>query len=54
MIRLFVLVEGQTEEQFVKAVLGPHLAGLGVVAVPIIVATRRERRTGRKIGRGGG
>lgn len=52
MTTLFVVVEGQTEEAFVKAVLAPHLANFGVWTTPIIVATRRDR-AGRKR-RGGG
>jgi hypothetical protein len=53
-IRLHVVVEGQTEESFVRHTLAPHLASHAVYAEPIIVATRRDRTTGRKIGRGGG
>jgi hypothetical protein len=51
--RLYVLVEGPTEERFVRHVLGPYLLERGVDARPIIVTTRRER-SGRKTGRGGG
>lgn len=53
MIRLYILVEGQTEEKFCKDVLGPHLNARGVWVYPIIVTTRRDRQTGRKA-RGGG
>ncbi len=52
MTRLYVLVEGQTEEAFVKRVITPHLQGLGVWAYAIIVATSRDA-SGRKR-RGGG
>lgn len=56
MMRLFVLVEGQTEEVFVKNLLAPHLialAPMGRLDVrPIIVMTSRDAR-GRKR-RGGG
>jgi hypothetical protein len=52
-IRLYVLVEGQTEERFVKAVLTPHFQARGIEATPIVVATRRARSTGQK-SRGGG
>lgn len=51
--RLYLLVEGQTEERFVKAVLEPHLRDRGIHATPIVVATRRDRKTGQKA-RGGG
>ena len=39
----YVLVEGQTEETFIKRVLGPHLATLGVYLTPILVATKRAK-----------
>lgn len=53
MTRLYLLVEGQTEERFVKDVLAPHLHARGIWTYPMIVETRRDRVTGRKI-RGGG
>lgn len=53
MTRLYVLVEGLTEEQFVKKVLYPHLMHRRVFAVPIIVTTQRDH-TGKKTGKGGG
>jgi hypothetical protein len=52
MTRLYVLVEGQTEEEFVKATLKPHLAGWSIWVYPVIVETSRDAR-GRKR-RGGG
>ncbi len=52
MMRLYVLVEGQTEEQFVKAVLAPHLQGRGILVLAIVVETSRDA-SGRKR-RGGG
>jgi hypothetical protein len=52
-MRLYILVEGRTEERFVKDVLEPHLADQSVWAIPIIVTTRRDRQTGQKT-RGGG
>jgi hypothetical protein len=54
LIRLVVVVEGPTEEAFVKEVLGPHLDGLGVFTSPTVVGTRRDRRTGAKAKGGGG
>jgi hypothetical protein len=54
LIRLYVVVEGQTEEAFVKHILAPHLFAHDVLAVPKIVTTRRDRITGRILGRGGG
>ncbi len=53
MRRLLVVVEGQTEEAFVKHLLAPHLANHGVSAQAIIVETSRDARTSEKR-RGGG
>ena len=39
MTRLAVVVEGHTEERFVKSVLGPHLIGVGIKAVQYIVGS---------------
>lgn len=50
---LFVVVEGQTEEAFVKQVLTPHLAGHHVQATAIIVTTSRQAH-GKKHKGGGG
>jgi hypothetical protein len=52
MTRLYVLVEGQTEEGFIKSVLAPHLQERGVFASALIVETSRDAY-GRKR-RGGG
>ena len=52
MIELHLVLEGPSEEAFVKNVLGPHLVSFGVSAIPMIVRTSRER-DGRKH-RGGG
>lgn len=41
MIRLLILVEGQSEEKFVKQVLAPHLLP-EIGATPIILKTRRD------------
>lgn len=51
-MRLYVLVEGQSEESFLKSTLTPHLATFGLEVYPIIVMTSRDRQ-GRKH-RGGG
>ena len=45
-MRLAVCVEGQTEEEFVKAVLDAHLRPLGVEPAPILI--------GAGVGEGGG
>ena len=52
MTRLYVVVEGQTEEAFVKGVLGPQLLERHVLAEPIIVTTSRE--SGGRKHKGGG
>lgn len=52
MTRLYVLVEGQTEEEFAKNILSPHLLERKIYAYPIIVETSRDS-FGRKR-RGGG
>ena len=47
MRRLYIVVEGQTEQSFVNEVLAPYLYSKGVISVvPIIIQTSR-------IGRGG-
>ena len=47
MTRLLMLVEGQSEEIFVKQTLAPHLADHGVFVQPIVLWTKR-------LGSGGG
>lgn len=41
MKRILVLVEGQTEETFVREVLLPSLLSLGLSVKPVIIATKR-------------
>ncbi len=41
MKRVHVLAEGQTEETFVRDVLGPHLLAHDVYVTPVIVSTKR-------------
>ena len=43
MRRVLILVEGQTEERFVKSILQPHLSAVGVHAEPKIVTTKRVK-----------
>lgn len=40
-MKVLILVEGQTEETFVKRILDPHLSSLDVFVVPTIIATKR-------------
>ncbi|WP_255637136.1 DUF4276 family protein [Hyalangium versicolor] len=47
MKRILILVEGQTEETFVREVLAPHLVSLGLALQPVIVVTSRLE-TGEK------
>lgn len=51
MRRVYVLVEGQTEDTFVRDTLAPHLQPSEIFLTPILVETRR-RKDGRKF-RGG-
>ncbi len=47
MKRLFIIVEGQTEEEFVKSILFPHLQSFGIYDVtPIIIATSNRAKGG--------
>lgn len=46
MSRLYVLVEGQTEEAFVRELLVPHYARVGRFLTPIIVSTRAGYKGG--------
>jgi hypothetical protein len=41
MKRLYILCEGQTEEDFVSIILSPYLQNVGVVVIPIICTTKR-------------
>lgn len=52
-MRLIVVVEGQTEEAFVKEVLKPHLDDRGVYTSATIVGKMNAQRRGHR-GRGGG
>lgn len=51
-IDLKVVVEGPTEERFVRNVLTPHFAPLGIYAAPVIVKTRIEADGRRRAGGG--
>ena len=41
MKRLYILCEGQTEEDFVNMILSPYLIDAGVIVIPIICTTKR-------------
>jgi len=43
MVKVFILVEGQTEEKFVKQLLGPHLQLYGILLVVILLTTKRVK-----------
>lgn len=49
MIRLAISVEGQTEEEFVKDVLGEHLRSVGVDVTPVQVGSARNRWRGGNV-----
>ncbi len=44
------MVEGPTEERFVRSLLAPHLEPFGIVATPILVRTRIASAAGRPRG----
>ncbi|WBS03503.1 DUF4276 family protein [Pseudoduganella sp. SL102] len=46
MTRIYVMVEGQTEEAFVTELLAPHFAHTGRYLIPIIVSTSRGHKGG--------
>lgn len=46
MRRLYLLVEGQTEETFVRELLTPHYAHIGLYITPIIVSTSPGHKGG--------
>ncbi len=46
MIRLAVSVEGQTEEEFIKRVLAPHLQARGVATQPVLLGRARNQSVG--------
>lgn len=48
MSRIYVYCEGQTEETFVRDVLGPHLWGFDVYVTAILAATKVVKRTGQR------
>lgn len=50
MVNVYILCEGQTEEQFVKQVLSPYLLEYDIFSIAVIFATRR---TAAKKFRGG-
>jgi hypothetical protein len=50
---VYCLVEGFSEENFVKILLAPHLSGLNVDIYAIVVTTCRDKRAGR-VYKGGG
>jgi Domain of unknown function (DUF4276) len=52
MIRLYFYVEGQTEQEYVKRVLTPHLAGFGVYVMGPVLAASGRRHS--HVFRGGG
>lgn len=39
-----ILVEGQTEETFVKEILASHLYNFGVILIPTIVKTKKIKQ----------
>jgi hypothetical protein len=52
MVRLYFYVEGQTEQEYVRRVLMPHLAGFGVYVMGAVLAASGRRHG--QVSRGGG
>ena len=50
MIRVNIVVEGQTEESFVKQVLGPYLLGRNIHLTPRLVLLKRSKRSAARGG----
>lgn len=46
MKKVFIYVEGPTEEQFSKRILAPHLANHAILAIPIIATTKSVKSGG--------
>ena len=47
MKRLFIVVEGQTEQEFIKSTLSPYLNGKGIFSVtPILIKTSKHGKGG--------
>lgn len=46
MKRLYIVVEGQTEESFVKELLYPYMARHGVFPIPVIISTSTGHKGG--------
>lgn len=47
MKRLYIVVEGQSEQEFIKSTLSPYLAGKGIFSVtPILIKTSKHGRGG--------
>lgn len=44
--RLYIVVEGQTEEEFVKDLIAPYLLGYGIFTVPTIIRTSTGHKGG--------
>lgn len=53
MRRLYVVVEGQTEEAFVSRVLGPHLYACGEISTAALIVSTKRSPTGEKTHGGG-
>ncbi|GIV30771.1 MAG: hypothetical protein KatS3mg029_0122 [Saprospiraceae bacterium] len=47
MKQIYFIVEGSTEENFVKEVLKPHFLGMNIFLFPIKITTRKDKRRGR-------
>ncbi len=47
MKRVYIVVEGQTEQEFVNSMIAPYLQGFGIYSVtPVLIRTSRTGRGG--------
>lgn len=47
MKRIYIIVEGQTEQEFVKSIIAPHLQQFGIYSVtPVLIRTSKSGRGG--------
>ena len=44
--RLYIVVEGQTEEEFIKDLLAPYLQCEGIYVYPVIIHTSKGHKGG--------
>jgi hypothetical protein len=43
-VKVLILVEGQTEETFVREILAPHLSSSGIYPIAKLATTKRVKK----------